>query len=154
MTSGEETRAPEIDLLECLVLLVVPAALVGGAATLGGGDRLRMGLFVGGLFGAMLVGYRRLFYAVRTDEGIERRSRAHAGPEQTRDHWTVRVAEAEYGPRVEWAVVALVGAVGVVSLASLVVLEPGQRPPLRVVLVGALGLPAALFATVVSLVQD
>ncbi|WP_135827682.1 hypothetical protein [Halorussus halobius] len=152
MTSRGETRAPEIDVLECLALLVVPAVLVGGAATLAGGDQSVPGLFVGGLFGAMLVGYRRLFYAVRTDEGIERRSRA--ARERASDHWTVRVARAEYDPRVEWAVVALAGAVGAVSLASLVLVEPGRRPPLRLVLFGALGLPAALFAAVVSAVQD
>ncbi len=72
--SRSETRAPVVDLLECLALLLVPALGFGlTVAVFGGRENLVPGLVVGGMSGAMLMGLRRGFYAVRTDDGIERR---------------------------------------------------------------------------------
>lgn len=88
-----ETRAPLVDLREYLALFLVPTLAVGLAVlVLGGRENLLVGLFVGAMFGAMLVGYRRLFYAVRTDEGIERRlTQVDDSPEE--NEW-VRASEA------------------------------------------------------------
>lgn len=149
MPSHAERRAPLVDLFESLALFAVPTAVLGVAALLGTGDALA-GAVGGALFGAVLASFRLGFVAVRTENGLRRRLRVR--PDDAEDGWLARLARREYDPRVEWSVVALVGAVGVASLAALVLVDSGFPPFLLVV--GALGLPAALFAVVVTAVGD
>jgi len=73
-----ETRAPKVDILESSLLLVVPSLFLGVVASVFGDGDLAVGLLSGGLFGALLVSYRRAFYAVRTENGIERRRRSYS----------------------------------------------------------------------------
>ncbi len=146
MTFEPETRVPAVDVAECLALLLVPTVVVGGIAALGSGDDLVGGLFVGGVFGAILVSYRRTLYAVRTDDGIERRRRSHSGD------WMVRVAESDFASKHEWLVVLVCAGIGIASLASLVFVDHG-RLPMKLVLFGSLGLPAALYAAIVRSVR-
>lgn len=85
----EGTRAPFVDLREFLALFLAPTLAVGLAVLVLGG---RENLLVGAMFGAMLVGYRRLFYAVRTDKGTERRL-TEVGDTPEENEW-VRLSEA------------------------------------------------------------
>jgi len=112
MTERRETRAWTVDVVETLVLLLLPALLVGLVTALGSDESVVTGLFVGGVFGAMLAGYRRAFYAVRTVDGIERRLRPRDGAS---DHWMVRIAE--YDGKYEWLLAALLLALGIVVFA-------------------------------------
>jgi hypothetical protein len=82
-----------VDLHEYLALFLAPTLSVGlTVLVLGGRENLLAGSLVGAMFGAMLVGYRQLFYAVRTDEGIERRL-TEVGDTPEENEW-VRLSEA------------------------------------------------------------
>lgn len=89
---GGETRALFVDLREYLALFLAPPFVVSlTVLMLGGRENLSIALFVGAMFGAMLVGLRRGFYAARTDEGIERRL-TEVGDTPEENEW-VRLSE-------------------------------------------------------------
>ena len=143
MPSQGETRAPFVDALELIGLFVLPTLLVGFVLIVVSGiDALVAGLVLGGLFGAILAGLRRGFYAVRTAEGIERRLRSP--PEDSDNVWS-RLANIEYDPTYDRLLALLLFVVGVGSFVAIPFVDPRNGPLiLRLVLVGLFGLTTAL----------
>ena len=142
MSSQEAPRAPVVDALELLGLVVVPPLLVGPVLSVVGTDALVAGLAIGGLFGAILARLRCGFYAVRTEEGIERRLRSP--PEDTNTAWA-RLANVEYDPKYDRLLTVVLFVVGLGSFAAIPFVDPENGSQvLRLVLVGLFGLTTAL----------
>jgi hypothetical protein len=143
MTSRGRTRAPLVDALELLGLFVLPVLLVGVVlSVVSGTENLIGGLVIGGLFGAILAGLRRGFYAVRTAEGIERRLRSP--PEDSDTVWA-RLANIEYDPKYDRLLALVLLVVGIGSFAAIPFVDPQNGSLiLRLVLVGLFGLTTAL----------
>lgn len=81
-----------MDIFESIGLLALPAFGMGGVVGgLGSTENVTVGVLVGGLFGAMLMGFRRGFVAVRTNDGTVRKRR----PIGEGTVWT-RLAGIEY----------------------------------------------------------
>ena len=143
MTSRGRTRAPLVDALELLGLFVLPVLLVGVVlSVVSGTENLIGGLVIGGLFGAILAGLRRGFYAVRTAEGVERRLRSP--PEDSDDVWA-RLANIEFDPKYDRLLALVLLVVGVGSFAAIPFVDPQNGSLiLQLVLVGLFGLTTAL----------
>ncbi|WP_231185300.1 hypothetical protein [Haladaptatus sp. DYF46] len=132
-----ETRAPKVDILETGLLLVVPSLFLGVVATVFGDGDLAVGLLSGGLFGALLVSYRRAFYAVRTENGIERRRRSYS--DAPADNPWVRLASVEYDGRYDRLLGAVLAILGVGAFAAIPATNPDGPTVLRLVVVGLFG---------------
>jgi hypothetical protein len=143
MTSQPETRAPLVDVLELLCLLVLPALIVGLVlSVVSGSEDLVAGIVIGGLFGAILAGLRRGFYAVRTEDGIKRRLRS---PPEDSDNVWARLASIEYDPKYDRLLTLILFTVGLGSFAAIPFVGPQNGPLiLRLVFVGLFGLTAGL----------
>jgi hypothetical protein len=143
MTSRGRTRAPLVDALELLGLFVLPVLLVGVVlSVVSGTENLIGGLVIGGLFGAILAGLRRGFYAVRTAEGIERRLRS---PPEDSDNVWARLANIEYDPKYDRLLALVLLVVGIGSFAAIPFVDPQNGSLiLQLVLVGLFGLTTAL----------
>ena len=143
MTSQPETRAPLVDVLELLCLLVLPALIVGLVlSVISGTENLVAGIVIGGLFGAILAGLRRGFYAVRTEDRIERRLRS---PPEDSDNALARLASIEYDPKYDRFLTLVLFTVGLGSFATIPFVGPQNGPlVLRLVFVGLFGLTAGL----------
>ena len=143
MTSRGRTRAPLVDALELLGLFVLPVLLVGVVlSVVSGTENLIGGLVIGGLFGAILAGLRRGFYAVRTAEGVERRLRSP--PEDSDDVWA-RLANIEFDPKYDRLLALVLLVVGVGSFVAIPFVDPQNGSLiLQLVLVGLFGLTTAL----------
>lgn len=145
-TESGETRAPLVDRREYLALFLAPTLAVGLAVlVLGGRENLLTGSLVGAMFGAMLVGYRRLFYAVRTDEGIERRLTAvDDSPEGNR--W-VRLSETLdelYDERYDPILAVVLAVVGLGAFATIPFAGDDGRTLVRLALLGLFGITTSL----------
>lgn len=141
MSSEHETPAPFVDLAESIGLLVLPALGMGVVlGVLSGTENIVAGVTIGGLFGAIMMGLRQGFVAIRTSDGIERKRRL--APEDT--VWS-RIAQIEYDSTYDRAVSLVLFAVGVTALAAIPVVGPQSGPlVLRLVTVGLFGLVASL----------
>lgn len=141
-----ETRAPLVDLCEYLALFLIPPLVVGLAVlVLGGRENLLAGSLVGAMFGAMLVGYRRLFYAVRTDEGIERRL-TEVGDTPEENRW-VRLSEVadELSDETYDPILAVVLAVvGLGAFVAIPFAGDDGRTLVRLALLGLFGITTSL----------
>ncbi|SDM12472.1 hypothetical protein SAMN04487949_0948 [Halogranum gelatinilyticum] len=108
-----DPRLVALDVAETVALVLVPAAVVGlGFALVGDTSGLVIGLFVGGLLGAVLARARWLLRAVRTDDGIRREPRPTPTPE---------VARIDYDERYDTLLavaLALVGLAAAVAFLS------------------------------------
>ncbi|ADJ16066.1 hypothetical protein [Halalkalicoccus jeotgali] len=141
-----ETRAPFVDLREYLALFLAPTLTVGLAVlALGGRQNLLAGSFLGAMFGAMLVGYRRLFHAVRTDEGIERRlTEVDDSPEGNR--W-VRLSVAldeRYDETYDPILAVVFAVIGLGALAAIPFIEGSPRTLIQLALLGLFGITTSL----------
>jgi hypothetical protein len=143
VTAGSERKAPLVDALELLGLLTLPTLLVGLVAVVANGrGTLVAGIVTGGLFGAILAGLRRGFYAVRTEDGIERRLRI---PPDDPDNVWVRLTSIEYDPRYDRFLALVFVAVGLGSFTAIPLTgSEHESLVLWLVLVGVFGLVAAL----------
>jgi hypothetical protein len=94
------------------------------------------------LFGAVLAGLRRGFYAVRTEDGIERRLRT--APANADTAWT-RLADFEYDPTYDRYLTVLLFVLGIGTFAAIPVVDPQDATTvLRLVALGLFGLVAAV----------
>ncbi len=139
-------RAPFVDLREYLALLLAPTLTVGLAVlALGGRENLLAGSLVGAMFGAMLVGYRRLFHAVRTDEGIERRL-TEVGDTPEENEW-VRLSETLdelYDERYDPVLAVALAVVGLGAFAAVPLSDGTPRTAVRLALLGLFGITTSL----------
>jgi len=105
----DDQRAPLVDALEILALLLVPALLgAAGVALLAGPDPAPWGAVAGGAVGLGLAKARRELYAVWTPDGLERRVRPATGSEEDRGAVSIR--------RLVAAVLFLGGGVALLSI--------------------------------------
>lgn len=145
MRSERERRVPTVDVLESCVLGVVPALFVGTVATVFGGDgRFVPGFCVGGLFGAVLVSYRRVFYAIRTENGIERRRRTYSD-DPAKNVW-VRLSSIDYDGKYDRIVGTVLALVGIGAFAAIPLTHPDGPTVIRLILLGLFGITTALVA--------
>ena len=141
MTAAQESRAPLVDALEILGLLVLPP-LLGGISLriLTGPEDVVGGVVIGGAVGLILVRLRREFVAVRTETGIERRVRPV--PE---DNLWIRLANIEYDEKYDRLLAVVLFGLGVTAFAIIPVIDPQSGVlVLWLVLLGVFGLTTAL----------
>ncbi|WP_049969461.1 hypothetical protein [Haladaptatus cibarius] len=144
MQSPQEKTVPVVDMLELVGLFLLPTLGFGLAvATLGSGDNLVVGLFVGAIFGAILVSMRRVFYAVRTVDGIERRRRTYSS-DPDENPW-VRAANIEYDEKYDRILAAVLAVVGIAAFAAIPMLNPDGFGVVRLTLLGLFGIVTSLF---------
>jgi hypothetical protein len=118
MASEREPRLWILDVAEALALVLVPAVVFGvSVAVLSGGENLPSGLFVGGIFGAILARYRGAMVAVRTEDGIERRLKSYSTDPE--DNPWVRAANIEYDEKYDRVLVVVFAAVGIAALGAI-----------------------------------
>ncbi|KTG08411.1 hypothetical protein AUR64_19475 [Haloprofundus marisrubri] len=146
---AEETRARAVDVTESLALLLVPTLLVGGSVALfAGSDSATGGLLVGGMFGAILMGLRRGFYAVRTESGVERRLRTYDAADDN-NPW-VRLASVEYPEKYDRFLALGLAVLGVGAFALVPFVGGGFEWGIRFVAVGLFGVVSSLLVVGVS----
>ncbi|SIR50209.1 hypothetical protein SAMN05421858_2533 [Haladaptatus litoreus] len=148
MQSPQEKTVPVVDILEIAGLFLLPTLGFGLAvAPLGSGENLTVGLFVGAMFGAMfgaiLMSMRRVFYAVRTENGIERRQRTYSS-DPDENPW-VRAANIEYDEKYDRILAAVLAVVGIAAFAAIPMLNPDGFGVVRLTLLGLFGIVTSLF---------
>ncbi|WP_312908692.1 hypothetical protein [Natronosalvus caseinilyticus] len=147
---------PLVDVLETVAVGAAPPLALGLFALLVPSVPVGQAVFVGVLFGAILASYRRGIEAVRTEDGdgdgdgITRRLRVPDAdnPRSDGSALLARLDARVEGTALEWVVVGVVGAIGLVSAVELATVGFERVAP-RVLLYGLLCGPAALFAVVV-----
>jgi hypothetical protein len=116
---------------------VAVGILVG---VLSGAENFVAGVVIGGLFGAILAGFRRGFVAIRTEDGLERKRRPT--PDDT--VWA-RLAGVEYDPRYDRVLTVVLFGIGLVAFGTIPFVDPqNDSLIIRLVIVGFFGLVSAL----------
>jgi hypothetical protein len=130
-----------VDVLETGGLLILPALAVGIlVSVLSGAENFVAGVAIGGLFGAILAGFRRGFVAIRTEDGLERKRRPT--PDDT--VWA-RLAGVEYDPRYDRVLTVVLFGIGLVAFGTIPFVDPqNDSLIIRLVIVGFFGLVSAL----------
>ncbi|GAA0225104.1 hypothetical protein ACFFQF_10010 [Haladaptatus pallidirubidus] len=143
MQSPQETTAPVVDMLEIAGLFLLPTLGFGvGVAVLGSDENIVTGLFVGAIFGGILLSLRRAFYAVRTEDGIERRRRSYSSaPDE--NPW-VRAANIEYDEKYYRILAAVLAVVGIAANAAIPMVNPEGFAVVRLALLGLFGIVTSL----------
>ncbi len=143
MKSQREETAPAVDMLELAGLFLLPTLGFGVCVTvLGSDENLVVALFAGAMFGSILVSMRRAFYAVRTENGIERRRRTYSS-DPDENPW-VRIASIEYDEKYDRILAIVLGFVGIAAFATIPFVDGGDSTVLRLVLVGLFGSTTSL----------
>jgi hypothetical protein len=130
-----------VDVLETGGLLILPALAVGIlVSVLSGAENFVAGVAIGGLFGAILAGFRRGFVAIRTEDGLKRKRRPT--PDDT--VWA-RLAGVEYDPRYDRVLTVVLFGIGLVAFGTIPFVDPqNDSLIIRLVIVGFFGLVSAL----------
>ena len=130
-----DPRLVALDIAETLLLLLVPAAVVGlGLALVGETSGLLTGLFVGGILGSVLARARWLLQAVRTDDGIRREPRPMPNSP----------VQLDYDERYDTLLAVVLVFVGVGAAATFLFADLPTETSLWVVVLGVLSWTAAL----------